>query len=631
MRHTRTIRLTTRLQLSFLFIALASIGLTDWQSYQSARAAFEQVSFDRLTAVREAKRQQVEFFFDRVRSDLAGFTATIARNRGAERAHPAEWTDPSIRSHASSLLRFPGYEDVLIVDVRDRRIAFAGRNTDDARALRASRPGPRLDAIIDEAARADSGAVAFADFAAFPPADGAPMAFAACPVPHDGPTRFVALLRLSIGRLNALMTDNSEWARSGMGASGETYIVGPDQRMRNDSRFFIQDREAFFRMLERRGADRRSTAAMRARGTSVLQQAVRTEAARAALAGRTGVMIMEDYRGVPVLSAFAPLRLHGLRWVLLSEIDQIEALAPVYRLREQLILAALVLALGAVALGLFIARAVARPILALAEATEAFGTGDMTRRARVTSDDEIGLLARTFNTMAEKITTATAELRALSMHLQNVREDERKSLAREIHDELGQNLTALKLDLSLLRDDLLAAPHSAPATAQIARMDTHINETIQSVKRIITELRPGMLDDLGLAAAIEWLAEDFQRRTGIRTALSMLPAEFTLDQPRSTALFRILQEALTNVARHAEAGAVSITLQHDAGAVHLRVQDDGCGIDAHAATDPGSFGLIGIRERARYFNGTADIQGGTGGGTTVSVLLPDPSSEAAHD
>jgi PAS domain S-box-containing protein len=216
------------------------------------------------------------------------------------------------------------------------------------------------------------------------------------------------------------------------------------------------------------------------------------------------------------------------------------------------------------------------------------------------------------------------QLRALSSHLQVVREEERTHIAREVHDELGQALTALKIDLySLQRDLAREAPSEANRLAdKIKSMSSLIDTTIHAVRRIATELRPGILDDLGLVAAIEWQANDFQSRTGINCEVASAVEYVELDRDRSTAAFRILQETLTNVARHASASRVGIELKQDDKNLVMEVTDNGKGITASDISGSKSLGLLGMCERAQLLGGDLMISGGVGEGTRVTVSIP---------
>ena len=212
------------------------------------------------------------------------------------------------------------------------------------------------------------------------------------------------------------------------------------------------------------------------------------------------------------------------------------------------------------------------------------------------------------------------QLRNLTTYLQRVGEIERTNIAREIHDELGQTLTVLKMDLSWLRkrlpEDQISVRERTDTMSQL------INRTIQTVKKISTALRPGLLDDLGLAAAIEWQAEEFQQRTGIRCNITIEPKDITFDKDRNTAIFRILQETLTNVARHAEASGVKVSLKQRDGQIELKVRDNGKGITEEQISNPKSFGLIGIRERVKIFGGSNMMKGIANKGTVMTVKIP---------
>ncbi len=230
----------------------------------------------------------------------------------------------------------------------------------------------------------------------------------------------------------------------------------------------------------------------------------------------------------------------------------------------------------------------------------------------------------------EELKASRAQLRALFLHLQSAREEERKHVAREIHDELGQALTALKMDAAWMQRQVPA--DSSGPRAKLQSMIGLIDDTIRKVQQLSAALRPGLLDDLGLRAAMEWQAEEFAQRTGIPCALEFQPEEFELDPDRSTALFRILQEALTNVYRHARAKRVRVSLRAQAGQVVLMVRDDGRGITPQEASAPRALGLIGMRERLHAWGGTLEVQGLPQQGTTLRACVPFvPSGEQRHD
>lgn len=219
------------------------------------------------------------------------------------------------------------------------------------------------------------------------------------------------------------------------------------------------------------------------------------------------------------------------------------------------------------------------------------------------------------------------QLRELAAALHDVREAEQMRIARELHDELGQHLTGLKMDLSWISGRL---PEDQPELARKADgMKRLVDTAVKSVRRIASELRPLVLDDLGLVAGLEWLVQDFSRRNGIEVALNMDIGDVAPPDAQASALFRILQESLTNVARHAQASRVRVALVHADGRLVLSVQDNGRGL-AGDAGKRGSFGLIGIRERAIMLGGEASVSSRPGEGTRVEVSLPCAGPAAAE-
>jgi signal transduction histidine kinase len=216
------------------------------------------------------------------------------------------------------------------------------------------------------------------------------------------------------------------------------------------------------------------------------------------------------------------------------------------------------------------------------------------------------------------------QLRNLAAYLQRAREEERTHVAREIHDELGQSLTALKMDAALIQDIIDEEPENLKEilSNRIVSASNLIDSTVKTVRKISTDLRPAVLDNLGLLPAIEWQAEEFQNRTGINCETFITVEDVDLSQEYQTAVFRILQESLTNVMRHADASLVTIEFRKDETSLVFEIKDNGKGISESNMKKENSFGLIGIKERAYVFGGDAVIKGIPGKGTCVSVNIP---------
>ena len=249
------------------------------------------------------------------------------------------------------------------------------------------------------------------------------------------------------------------------------------------------------------------------------------------------------------------------------------------------------------------------------------GLNDMTRMLNA----ELAERAAT----ESRLRASEEKLRALAKHLESIREEERIRIAREVHDDLGQALTGLKFDLASFAKQFEA---DTPAVRQEKQngLGASIDRIINSVRRISSGLRPEVLDEIGLAAAIEWQAREFQRRTGIRCTVEMPKSMSDPDQERSTALFRIFQELLTNVARHANATRVNAKLSDGEAAIALCVEDNGRGITHNEIESPRSLGFLGLRERVLAFGGTIDVNGEEGRGTRVSVSIPVTARQPAH-
>ena len=220
------------------------------------------------------------------------------------------------------------------------------------------------------------------------------------------------------------------------------------------------------------------------------------------------------------------------------------------------------------------------------------------------------------------------ELRELSARVLEAREEEKTRIARELHDELGQLLTALKMDLAWLRERL---PETGPELAARADgMSALLDRTVSSSRRIAADLRPLMLDDLGLAEAAQWLVEDFGKRSAIRVEMQA-PEDLALEalsKGAATALYRALQESLTNIARHSGAKSAWIVLALENGTLHLEIEDDGRGIAAEDLGKSSSLGLKGMRERIAYYGGSLEVARAPRGGTRLRVRMPLPSGGA---
>ena len=247
------------------------------------------------------------------------------------------------------------------------------------------------------------------------------------------------------------------------------------------------------------------------------------------------------------------------------------------------------------------------------------------RRLRADLEARVAERTAQYREAQRRLEESEARLRELAAFRENVREEERSRIARELHDELGQSLTALRIDLSWLKNRCALGDDTA--AERLGASFALVDRTMEAVRRIAEDLRPRMLDDLGLAAAVEHHVEQFARRTGIACDLAMNREEFDVGGAAAIALYRIIQEALTNVARHAEAGRVTIRIEQTDAGIGLAVEDDGCGMPA--GSGDGTFGLLGMRERVQMLGGGVELRSAPGGGTIVEVRLPNRKAAKA--
>ena len=224
----------------------------------------------------------------------------------------------------------------------------------------------------------------------------------------------------------------------------------------------------------------------------------------------------------------------------------------------------------------------------------------------------------------EQLSKLNQELRNLTAYLDSVREEERANISRMIHDELGQALIALKMDVCWLGKNLDSK--QKPLVEVTNSMLGLIDDTFEKVRWMSTVLRPRWLDDLGLAETMKWLVEEFQEMTEIKTKI-VIGRDLNLDKQLSIAIYRIFQEALTNIFRHSKASRVQVGLKQEANQIVLTVSDNGVGVSRRQISNPKSFGIIGMRERAQFLGGSFKITGGKKSGTSVRVVLPNRPEE----
>lgn len=617
--------------------------------YFSTRSTLQKLSIERLTSLRESKKQEIEDYF----SLLTKLTITYSEDQIIVSAL-TDFSNQENKSSKSSYSNYESYfqniskrfniEDILLVNAASSNIVFILKKLKDYKLNLNSldNDSPLKISYNNSLNNTINNRVSITDFSKNKYSDSKPYAFVSAPIFIHGNQIGVLIFRISIEYINQIMTNDENWEVSGFGKTVETYIVGSDYKMRNNSRFFIQDTSNYLRQLKKAGVSNSILSEIEKNNSSILVQKVRTEGSVEALKGISNTKIIKDYRGVQVLSSYMPLKIPGLNWVVLAEIDTKEAFASVTSLQENLVMIGLfILLLGGI-IAVFISRSVIKPVVTLTDIVKRFSKGDLTERTKVYADDELGLLAATFNNMADEIMRQTTMLKSelserekietelnysreklssLSSYLQTAREDERKMIAREIHDELGQALNTIKLKVAMLKDYI--PDGDTQPIIKISQINELIDNVITVVKKLITELRPQLLDDLGLSAAIEWYVTEFEKNSGIKCFIFFENEQFSFNPDLNISIFRIIQESLTNVARHSRATKVDISYYETGNSLIFSIIDNGIGIKPENLSGSHSFGIIGMKERIKYWHGDISFLG-KDTGTTITVTIPKP-------
>jgi len=303
-----------------------------------------------------------------------------------------------------------GYYDMFLINPQGQIVYTVFKETDYATNLN---HGPYKDSNLAELVRQviaskEKGFTRLVDFATYAPSYGVPASFIASPIYNGSELVGVLAFQMPVDEINNVMTGNQEWKQDGLGQSGETILVGQDNLMRSASRFYLENPKAFLAQLQSRGMKEDAIARLRQYKTTILQQPVSTPAVTKAVAGGSGTLQVVDYRGVPVLSSYAPLQIDGFDWVILSQMDLAEAYAPIHAFQRQILITVTLLILLVTLLAMALAHLFVKPVQQLIESARRVSAGELTSIPEVNAKDEFGELGRSFNAVVESLQTQTA-------------------------------------------------------------------------------------------------------------------------------------------------------------------------------------------------------------------------------
>ncbi|MCF6181858.1 HAMP domain-containing protein [Lutibacter sp.] len=403
----------------------------------------------------------------------------------------------------------------------------------------------------------------------------------------------IVIFELTPTVIDAIMLENN--ASNGFGYSGESYLVGNDYLMRSSSRFH---------------------------SNSVLNTIVKTEAVNNALQNNTAFKIIKDYRGEVVLSSFSKLNIPNLNWVILAEIDYKEATVPIFNIRSEIIFISIFIFLIVLIVVIILSNKITYPIQKLNIAAQKIGEGNFDIDLNSNLNDEIGELTDSFTKMAEKLKIQTEELkeekRKRLSSLIDGQEKERQRLSRELHDSLGQLLIGLKLKF----ENLLNQNNIIKNDNEAEELGNLFNLTIDETRRISNNLMPAALSEFGLTAAIRNLCNTFSETSNIVIQFNTFGNAENVNQKLQIYIFRIIQEGITNIVKHANANKVIVNLTFETHKIKLEIIDNGKGFDITNSVHLNSHGISNIKDRVTLFKGKLKFKSEKNKGTTIIIEFP---------
>lgn len=615
----RNLKIFTKLFLSHTALGLGAVAILSLVFYNSLRDALIQRTVDQLFSINILKKDLIDNYF--YQSQL-GLRALHIDNEFvnlfravSERELMEVERKPEFKNLVDDLLNLYGFENVRIFDEVGGQIFSTSGDTLDGRII----------SRIDSMSGSDQCDLQIVDLSSYPLSQNT-LVVHYIPVCEKGLKIGTVLLQEDFKRIEEILFEHT-----GMGSTGETYLVGRDYRMRSSSRF-IPDQAPHSIKVE-------------------------TEATHFAFADSTGPHILDDYRGISVLSAYRKISTPGLDWVIISEMDFEEAMKPIIQVRNYL--GGIVVALIIVTL-LFtyvLSKAIAQPILRLKNIIHTLSKGVVpVEKPKVESTDEIGQITEAivqlmngmdrtttfaketgsgnfdapFTTLSDNDTLGLAlihmrdELKTFNeRELQMAREKaaalikgqeyERQRITQELHDGVGQLLTSIRIRLELL-DGNDALKHD---------LKKQVNETIGEIRRISYNVMPQALVDYGLEAALKGLCDNIKKYSSLTIDYRYVKeGERKPDFELSTAVFRIAQEGLNNMVKHSRATTVNLHVLDRDDSIYLILEDNGVGFNEHGEEFQSGSGLHNMKERAKLMGGTTEIHSVPGTGTVIEVSIP---------
>lgn len=592
--HART-SIYHKLILYIFFLGIFVIVAVSLYSFITTRNAIIGRTFNQLTSLRVAKKEQVEKYFnDRLKEvqlfsskqSAGNINLNLKRIDGKISISFSE--DGLSKSFREFFQAGKYYKDIYLI--KKQHVEWYCLDSNYTNSLSVSANQLRALEPIIERVKVEKN-IFLSEYKGFDPYGK--VLFIASPVMNESEhAGEYVIFKLSSQPLNAIMK-NQEVEKS-LGKSGEVYLVGNDSVMRSESRFFPSSKP----------------------NISVVTSSVRN-----AFQGSEGTLIQNDYRGISTLSSYSRLDINGLNWIILAEIDKKEAMKPVFKLANEIVFLSIFITLFLFVAAYIISLTIARPIIALKNATIRVREGDLEQILNIKSSDELGELTENFNLMTHQLKVQQQELKEREKKLLTSfidgQEDERQRLSRELHDGLGQLIIATRL-----KAESMVNSENGITTANISRLRLMFDSLVDEVRSISNNLMPPVLQEFGLELALKQICKEIEGHSTLKVVFDSQINAAAIDKRVAVYVFRIAQEALNNAVKHAEAVEIIITLIGNEKLLTMVIQDDGIGINLDLPCNENGRGLGSMCERVKLLNGVIDISKGENKGTIVSVKIP---------
>lgn len=573
--------------LYFLLLFVLSILFVGWYSYYVAQHSILERTFNQLASVRVEKSRSVERFLSDRKNEIELFSKSGVFNDFSQSTQKGTLFESNLKLlfangyYKKAYVVNPNREAIVI---KNSSSGFVFRLVEDKNYLNDN----KLDSLIEKIQASKN--VEFQDYKFI--SNGEIAFYAGAPILYDlGSNGYYFIVELQIGSINKIMFEENE--NNGLGKSGESYIIGYEKLMRTSSRF---------------------------KENSIKSIRVNTTAAENCLQGKSGNGIIDDYRGISVISSYSPFNIYGLRWSIIAEIDREEALEPIYNLRNSIIILCLIVSIfifGLVYLG---SLKITNPIIMLKDAAMKISKGDYHTNIQTKSEDEIGELISSFNNMAEQLLIQSEQiqkdklLRISSMI--DALEQERQRFSRDLHDGLGQMLLAIKIKIEQSKNS--DKEKSLIYTNEAIEL---LKQTINEIRNISNDLRPNVLEMFGLKDGIKKLCRDSLQNSDIDFKFVCEDIDIgEMDSKKQIYIFRIVQEIINNILKHSAATEAEISLFNEGNNLIIKVADNGKGFDVSKKIYGN--GINNIKERVELLKGSCEIISQLFEGTKYNIKIP---------